>query len=129
MVDTGHALIANDTIVGSTVTSATVTVPDNGILGAVQRWIPALAFSSGLDGLSTAMIASRLTVYHIRRKKLNSVKSSPYFPVIIIFIESAALSTISKILQITIPAAAVSLNLIVIPLCVSISEYSDSLPC
>jgi heme/copper-type cytochrome/quinol oxidase subunit 1 len=86
---------------------------------ALAHWVPTLAFSCAMDGLSTIMIAGRLIVGHRRMKKLGISMSRTYLPVVIIFIESAALSTISKILQLTIPSFIIKSNLIVIPLCVS----------
>jgi len=79
------------------------------------RWIPALGFSCGLDVLTTGMIAGRLIYHHRNQKKLTERQTTIYMPVVTIFIESAALSLISKILQLAILALAN--NPIVIPLC------------
>jgi hypothetical protein len=85
----------------------------------IGRWIPALGFSVGLDTLTTVMIAGRLIYHHRRHNKSGGAHSSSYLPLVTIFIESAALSLISKIIQISIPSVAVELNPFVIPLCVS----------
>jgi len=79
------------------------------------RWIPALGFSCGLDALTTGMIAGRLIYHHRNQKKLTERQTTFYMPVVTIFIESAALSLISKVLQLTVPA--LENNPIVIPLC------------
>lgn len=83
----------------------------------IRRWVPGLAFSSGLDILLTGMIAGRLIQCHRRWRRLQAGHSD-YLPVIAIFIESATLSTIAKLLQLAITSNAVAFNLIVIPLCV-----------
>lgn len=88
-------------------------------LTAVARWAPALGFSVGLDTLTTGMIAGRLIYHHQMQKKLGGMNTRPYLPIMTIFIESAALSLISKIIQISIPSNAITLNPLVIPLCVS----------
>jgi len=82
---------------------------------ALFRWIPALGFSCGLDVLTTGMIAGRLTYHHRNQKKLTERRTTFYMPIVTIFIESAALSSISKILQLAIPA--LENNPVVIPLC------------
>lgn len=86
---------------------------------AVFGWIPALAFSCGLDGLTTGMIAGRLIYHHMKQRRLLENRSTIYLPVVTIFIESAVLSLISKILQLTVPLYE---NPIVVPLCVSPSR-------
>lgn len=87
-----------------------------------RRFIPSLTFSCGLDAVSTFMIAGRLLYHHNRRLKMGASQTSPFLPATIIFIESAALSTIAKILQLTIANQLYSVNLLVIPLCVSIAS-------
>lgn len=83
---------------------------------AVVRWVPALGFSCGLDALTTGMIAGRLIYCHIKQKKRTASSSAAiYLPVATIFIESAALSLISKILQLSIQSLGT--NPIVVPLC------------
>jgi len=82
----------------------------------LERWIPALGFSCGLDGLTTGMIAGRLIYYHRKQQILSG--NSFYLPVIAIFIESAALSLISKLLQLGITSPIIYINPIVVPLCV-----------
>jgi hypothetical protein len=84
------------------------------------HWIPALEFSVGLDALTTGMIAGRLIYHHRSRIKLGyGNPASPYLPLVTIFIESAALSLISKILQLVIHSFAITTNPLVMPLCVS----------
>jgi len=61
------------------------------------------------------MIAGRLIYHHRNQKKLTERQTTIYKPVVTIFIESAALSLISKVLQLAIPA--LSDNPIVVPLC------------
>jgi len=88
---------------------------------AVVRWVPALGFSCGIDVLTTGMIAGRLIYYHRKQKKLTeSYPTAIYLPVATIFIESAVLSLISKILQLSI--RSLGTNPIVVPLCVSHSS-------
>lgn len=101
-------------------------VPHN-IYAFTGHWVPALAFSCGLDVIATSMIAGRLTYYHTRIRKAVIGPDSPYLPVIVIFIESAALSTMSKILQLVGaltasfgPSYAIFTNVLFIPLCVSL---------
>jgi hypothetical protein len=90
------------------------------LLNVVVRWVPALGFSLGLDTLTTGMIAGRLVYHHRMQKKLGGAHTSPpYLPLVTIFIESAALSLISKIIQISIPSVAITHNPFIIPLCVS----------
>ena len=90
--------------------------PETAFATAVDRWIPALGFSCGLDALTASMIAGRLIYYHRKQRRLT--ESSFYLPVITIFIESAALSLISKILQLSITSLVIVSNPIVVPLCV-----------
>jgi hypothetical protein len=85
----------------------------------ISHWVPALGFSAGLDTLTTGMIAGRLICHHRRQKKLGGAHTIPYLPLVTIFIESAALSLISKVIQISIPSVAIELNPVVVPLCVS----------
>ena len=82
-------------------------------------WVPALAFSCAIDGLCTTMITGRLLYYYLRQRKSGTFHGTSYLSVIAIFIESAALSTISKILQLTVTSTVISRNLVCIPLCVS----------
>jgi len=86
-----------------------------GLDRAVLRWVPALGFSCGLDALTTGMIAGRLLYHHQKQRKLIESSSTIYRPIVTIFIESAALSLISKILQLSIPS--LEGNPIVVPLC------------
>ena len=86
------------------------------ISNALDKWIPALGFSCGLDGLTAGMIAGRLIYHHRKQQRLS--QSSSYLPVIMIFIESASLSFISKILQISTSSPVLVSNPIVVPLCV-----------
>jgi len=87
------------------------------ILKSLERWTPALGFSCGLDALTTGMIAGRLIYHHRKHKKLTESRSTFYMLVMMVFIESAALSLIAKIVQLTIPHPAVADNPIVVPLC------------
>jgi len=82
---------------------------------AVSRWIPALGFSCALDALATGMIAGRLIYHHRKQRKLTESHSTIYLPLVTIFIESAALSLIAKILQLSVPV--LWSNPIVVPLC------------
>jgi hypothetical protein len=86
---------------------------------SLTHWLLALGFSVGLDTLTTGMITGRLIYHHKTQLKLSGGRPSPYLPVVTIFIESAALSLISKILQLSIPSHIIVTNPIVIPLCVS----------
>jgi hypothetical protein len=90
-----------------------------GNLFIVSHWVPALAFSAGLDTITTGMIAGRLIYHHRMQVKLDCTHANPYAPLVVIFIESAALSLISKILQLSIPSIIMIENPLVIPLCVS----------
>jgi len=103
------------------------TIPDTLVIGvqstslgkfefdqAVLRWVPALGFSCGLDAITTGMIAGRL-IYHHRKQRKLSGSTTVYLPVVTIFIESAALSLISKILQISVQGLGG--NPVVVPLC------------
>jgi len=93
-------------------------VEQAGFSGIIERWVPSLAFSCGIDGICTTMIAGRL-IYYQRHHSKNFVehKEKTYFSIMVIFIESAALSTISKIIQLAITSTAISTNPIFIPLC------------
>jgi hypothetical protein len=84
---------------------------------AVGHWVPALGFSVGLDTVTTGMIAGRLIYHHRTQKKLGA--HTAYLPLVAIFIESAALSLISKIIQISIPSIAIEMNPLNIPFCMS----------
>jgi hypothetical protein len=86
----------------------------------VYRWVPALAFSCGVDAISTGMIAGRLIYYHKKDRKWVG-DNSFYLSIITIFIESAALSLISKILQIILNLTVNFGDPLVVPLCVCIS--------
>jgi hypothetical protein len=88
------------------------------LLDAVARWVPALGFSLGLDTLTTGMIAGRL-IHHHKMQVLSDARTSPYLPLVKIFIESGALSLISKIVQLVVPSVGITTNPLVIPLCVS----------
>jgi hypothetical protein len=86
---------------------------------AVASWIPALGFSCGLDALTTGMIAGRLIFYHRKQRKATESRSTFFLPFIAIFIESAALSLLSKILQLGLHDLAwITRNPVVVPLCV-----------
>jgi hypothetical protein len=89
------------------------------LFAVVSRWVPALGFSVGVDTFTTGMIAGRLIYHHQMQKKIGGAHTSPYLPLVTIFIESAALSLISKVIQISIQSYAIELNPIVLPLCVS----------
>jgi len=80
-------------------------------------WTPVLGISCGLDTLTTGMIAGRLIYHHRKQKKLTDNQSTFYLPVMTIFIESAILSLIAKILQLTITSRGFTNSLIVVPLC------------
>ena len=84
----------------------------------VSIWVPALGLSCGLDAITTGMIAGRLIYHHRKQRKLTYGHSTIYLPVVTIFIESAALSLISKMIQISIPYDLGD-DPIVVPLCVS----------
>jgi hypothetical protein len=86
---------------------------------AVTRWVPALAFSVGLDTITTGMISGRLIHHHKMQVKLGYTHARSFLPLVTIFIESAALSLLSKILQLSITSVALESNPLVIPLCVS----------
>jgi len=81
----------------------------------VFNWTLALSFSCGLDAITTGMITGRLIHHHRKQKKLTEGQSTFYLPIVAIFIESAALSLIAKLLQLTIPTLEKSL--IVLPVC------------
>ena len=89
----------------------------NNLDNATVRWIPALGFSCGMDAIATIMIAGRLGYHHLWRRKLVSNRTSPYGSLLIICVESAILSTVAKVLHLTI--ADLIFNPIVIPICVS----------
>lgn len=99
-----------------------------------------------MDVVATIMIGGKLLYHHRKRAGLyqshsnpsgsgtssninpgfgpginqpGAVGSSPYLPVAIIFIESAMLSSVSKVLHLSITATTYSWNLAFIPICVS----------
>jgi len=84
---------------------------------SLSQWIPTLSFSCGLDALTTGMIAGRLICQHRKQKKFTESRTTFYMPVVTIFIESAALSLISKILQLAVPSQIFAQNPLVIPIC------------
>jgi hypothetical protein len=88
---------------------------------SIIKWVPAILFSFGMDALVTGMIAGRLIYHHRLQRKVLGNHPTSYIPVIVIFIESAALSTASKLLQLFIAlyAGGVAYNPIVVPLSVS----------
>jgi len=92
----------------------------NNLDDAAVRWVPALGFSCGMDAIATTMIAGRLGYHHLWRRKLVSNSPSPYTSLLIICVESAVLSTLAKILHLTIPNLI--FNPIVIPICVLASN-------
>jgi hypothetical protein len=96
------------------------------LLNAVMNWTTALGFSCGLDALTTGMIAGRLLYHDRKHRRLTEKKTTFYIPIVTIFIESAALSLISKILQLSLPS--LQANPIVVPLCVSLLSKSVSSP-
>jgi hypothetical protein len=71
-----------------------------------------------MDAIATTMIAGRLGYHHLWRRKLVSNHSSPYASLLIICVESAILSTIAKVLHLTIED--LTINPVVIPICVSV---------
>jgi len=81
----------------------------------LNRWTLTLGFSCGLDAITTGMIAGRLIYHHRKQRKLTEGQGTFYLPIVAIFIESAALSLIAKILQLTILALAK--DPIVLPIC------------
>lgn len=82
-----------------------------------------------MDVTSTSMITGRLFLHHRRMKRLTLRSATPYSPLVAIFIESAALSTISKGCQILMAntgywgsvGVVVSFEF-VFPLCVSFNH-------
>jgi hypothetical protein len=97
-----------------------ITTPeDYTLIESISHWEIALGFSCALDGLTTAMIAGRLIYHHRKHQRLMGSRKSFYLPVIAIFIESAMISFIAKILQIAIRAPSFEQNPLVVPLCVS----------
>jgi len=90
---------------------------------AVFRWLPSVAFSLAMDIILTSMIAGRLIYWHIRSRKQicrsgnESGTSSKFISLTMVFIESAALSTISKILQLSVSSIVIGWNPILIPIC------------
>jgi len=81
----------------------------------LNRLIPTLAFSCGMDVMTTGMIAGRLIYHHRKQQKLTEDRTMLYMPIIAIFIESAGLSVVAKVMQLAIPA--LQGNPIVIPFC------------
>lgn len=79
----------------------------------IYRWIHWLALSCGISVLVTGMISGRL-IHHYRKEK-RSGEWPKTLSLATILIESAALSLIAKILQLSIPSLAE--NPIVVPLC------------
>jgi hypothetical protein len=90
---------------------------------AIDQWVPALGFSLGMDVITTGMIAGRLIYHHRLQRKMTCSQSVSYLPVLVIFIESAVLSTLSKAIQLILQyqSPVVGFNPIVIPLTVSLS--------
>jgi hypothetical protein len=85
----------------------------------ILYWTPALSFSFGMDAITTSMIAGRLWYIHLRRRKIVAYRSSSYMPILIIFVEPAVLSLVSKGLHLGLWGSLVlSTNPIVIPICV-----------
>jgi hypothetical protein len=94
----------------------------SGMGRAVNNWVPALSFSLGMDVTTTSMIAGRLVYYHVLQRKAAAAHHPvSYLPILVIFIESGALSAFSKVIQlvITFYGFQTTANPIVIPLCVS----------
>jgi hypothetical protein len=101
-----------------------ITTPeDSTLLESISHWETALGFSCALDGLTTAMIAGRLIYHHRKQQRLMGSRKTFYLPVIAIFIESAMIFFIAKILQIAIhaPSKYLEQNPLVVPLCVSVT--------
>jgi len=77
-------------------------------------WIPALSFSSGVDVVTTSMIAGRLYFHHRRQRKMGFSDSKFFVSALVICVESGSMSTISKLIQFAIPIS--DRALIVVPL-------------
>jgi hypothetical protein len=77
-----------------------------------------LSLSCLMDVIATGMIAGRLIFVHRRQKKAGTTHANTYLPVIVIFIESSALSTLGKISQIMANTFSSSFNPYAIPVCV-----------
>jgi len=91
-----------------------------GLGSALVDWIPALSFSLSMDVITTGMIAGRLAYhYKLQRKATAHAHRTSYLPVLVIFIESGALSALSKVVQLVMGfyAFEARFNPIVIPLC------------
>ena len=96
-----------------------ITTSGINIESSVFRWYPSLSFSCTIDIICTTMIAGSLIVHYIQVKKLGTNRPGLYLPVVIVFVESSALSTISKILQLGNTPSIFSDSMVFIPLCVS----------
>jgi len=97
--------------------SQSLPTPQQDLVSAFFQWTPALAFSCALDAVAAAMIAGRLIYYHNKQRKRTASRTTFLLPVATIFIESAALSLISKVLQLSIPSLNATGNPLVVPLC------------
>ena len=95
------------------------------IISESRKYEIGMAFSCAMDVICTSMITLRLILVHWQQKKLAMTSSSSYLPIIVIFIESAALSSVAKVIQLvaafysTSPATVITTNLFMFPLCVS----------
>jgi hypothetical protein len=92
---------------------------------ATGDWIPGLSFSCALDAITTSMIAGRLGYVHFRQRKIVAYRSASYMSILVIFVESAVLSLVSKGLHLGFRSNALLLNPIVIPICVCSSSGSN----
>jgi hypothetical protein len=88
----------------------------------LSGFIP-LSSSCLMDVIATGMIAGRLIFFYRRQKKIGTSHSNKYLPVIIIFIESSALSTMGKISQIMANTFSLSFNPYAIPVCVCCLKF------
>jgi hypothetical protein len=78
-----------------------------------------------MDVITTGMIAGRLFYHHSLWRELGGGHSMSYLPVLVIFIESGVLSTLSKVIQLVIECYSQNpgISPSVIPLCVSNVEF------
>jgi hypothetical protein len=81
-----------------------------------------LGVSLGVDVITTGMIAGRLIYYHRLQRRMMDGQPISYLSVLVIFIESAVLSTVSKVVQLILESRPFEYrnNPIVIPLTVSL---------
>lgn len=111
-------------------------IGDDTLLDTTLMWVPQMGFSFGLDIICTSMIAGFLITHHRLIKRYNIRNTTTYLSFLVIIVESAALSSLAKGIQLLLGCLigskgsrlAITLNIFFIPLVVSTSNYWKILP-